>query len=270
MITVERAMPGETQWAELSAPHMARYLAAAEHAKGLRVLDAGCGAGYGAALLKMAGASTVQAIDIDFEAVASARAQFGTGDVEYFVDDCEQLRHVAGPVDLICSFEALEHLAHPGQFLARASELLTPEGMLLVSTPDRRSTPPFVDGRPRNPFHIHEWYTEEFEALLTPYFAQVEIRVQVESIALQSRLQAVRALREGLMWSSPLLTLFWRKWPWSRRADRSWKKLSGLAAPSIADYPIIPRAVAPAYGTPWFNFAICRNSISPSASGARR
>ena len=51
-MNVERAVPGEAIWGELSAPHLARYLAAAEYAKGRRVLDAGSGAGYGASMLK--------------------------------------------------------------------------------------------------------------------------------------------------------------------------------------------------------------------------
>lgn len=48
-MNVERAEPGTPQWAELAAPHLARYLFAAERVAGRRVLDLGSGAGYGAA-----------------------------------------------------------------------------------------------------------------------------------------------------------------------------------------------------------------------------
>jgi SAM-dependent methyltransferase len=267
MKTVERAVPGEREWAELSAAHMARYLAAAEYANGRRVLDAGCGAGYGASLIKMAGATEVQGVDIDDAAITAARERFSSPAVDFLVDDCQQLSQVAAPFGLICCFEAIEHLPHPERFLRRASALLGPEGVLLVSTPDRAATPPFVDGRPRNPFHYHEWYQAEFETLLAAHFSHVELRVQVESVALHSRLQAVRALRQGLMWSNPLATLFWRKWPLARKADRSWKQLGGLAAPTIADYPIVPAALAPMYGTPWVHFAICRGPIAHVSKG---
>jgi protein-L-isoaspartate O-methyltransferase len=49
---VERLVPGEPEWAEFSAPHLARYLFAAEYARGRRVLDAGTGSGYGARNLR--------------------------------------------------------------------------------------------------------------------------------------------------------------------------------------------------------------------------
>src|SRR5260221_13314549 len=99
---VERAVPGDTEWADLSAPHMARYLAAAEFVSDRRVLDAGSGAGYGASMLKNAGASSVHGVDIDPLAVRRAQEQFGGDSVDFLVDDCEQLRSITEPVDVIC------------------------------------------------------------------------------------------------------------------------------------------------------------------------
>ena len=31
---------------------------------------------------------------------------------------------------------------------------------------DRSTTPPFVDGRPDNPFHRFDWYRDEFRGML--------------------------------------------------------------------------------------------------------
>lgn len=256
---VERAVPGETDWPELSAPHMARYLAASELAQGRRVLDAGSGAGYGASMLKEAGARMVHGVDADPHAVRWATTHFEAGAVTFALDDCERLETVSAGWDLICCFEVIEHLQTPELFLQRVGHLLAPGGALVVSTPERASTPPFVAGRPRNPFHVHEWYRHEFAELVGRHFADVEMRVQVESTALRSRLDAVTALRHGLMISNPLLTLVWRKWPFKRKADRAWSKLMGLAMPSISDFPVVPGALASSYGVPRFNFAICRH-----------
>lgn len=256
----ERAVPGTAEWAELGAPHLARYLFAVDFARGKQVLDAGTGSGYGAALLKRQGAKTVQALDIDSEAIRQAQAHFTQEGLTFYEDDCETLANTTGQFDLICNFENIEHLARPEGFLKAAAQRLAPDGVLLVSTPDRAWTPPYVQGKPANPFHIQEWYREEFQALLAAHFGEVEMRVQVQTTALQSRIEAVEALRQGMIWGNPPLTLLWRKFPFfgENRKARPWKKLAGLAAPSVADYPIVACELAPLYGTPCFHVAICR------------
>jgi SAM-dependent methyltransferase len=263
-MSVERATPGEANWAELSAPHVARYLFASAYAAGKRVLDAGTGSGYGAALLKASGAASVLAVDIDADAIQSAAAQFATDGLQYIIDDCQKLEQAVGPFDVICNFENIEHLPHPEKFLAAAATRLSPGGALLTSTPDRASTPAFVDGKPANPFHVHEWYGPEFRKLLEATFEDIEMRVQVRSAALQSRAEAVSALRDALVWSNPLSLLAFRKFRGSGQ-NRPWKKLAGLAAPGIGDFPIVPAAVASVYGESWFHLAICRRPRTGNA-----
>jgi SAM-dependent methyltransferase len=182
--------------------------------------------------------------------------------VDFFVDDCEHPDKVAGPFDLICSFENIEHLHHPERFLQAASRLLAPDGVLLVSTPDRASTPPFEAGRPRNPFHVSEWYGHELSALLRRYFAEVEMYAQVETTALRDRVAATGALRQMLRWHSPVAAFLLRRSPFRDRYGQAWKRLSDLAAPSIGDYPIVPRSVATLFGIPAHHVAICRKPMS--------
>jgi SAM-dependent methyltransferase len=255
----ERAVPDTAEWAELAPPHLARYLFAVDFARGKRVLDAGTGSGYGAALLKMQGAASVQAIDIDAETIRQAQERFPLEGVTFAEDDCETLARTTEPFDLICNFENIEHLGHPDRFLAAAARRLSPDGVLLISTPDRATTPPFVQGKPANPFHVQEWYRDEFQALLTTHFEAVDLRVQVQTTALQSRIEAVAALRQRLVWGNPPVTWLWRKFPFfGKRTVRPWKKLAGLAAPSVTDYPIVAWELRSLYGTPCFHVAICR------------
>ncbi|MFM8733911.1 MAG: class I SAM-dependent methyltransferase [Pirellulales bacterium] len=261
-MTVERAIPDSPQWPQLAAPHLSRYQWASEFVAGRRVLDVGTGAGYGAAILHAAGAAAVQGIDIDPEAVADARRRCAAKTLAYSVDDGEVLRSVGGGWEVVTCFEVIEHLHRPEAFLARAGELLAADGVLLVSTPDRAASPPFVAGRPRNPFHEHEWYRDEFAALLGRHFHDVDVRVQVESMGSCRRAAAVRALREGLMVSNPLAVFVWRKWPLRRKADRAWAALEGLAAPGVVDFPIVPPAIASLYGAPRFTVGICRRPFS--------
>ncbi len=257
-MSTERAIPGTPEWDALSPHHLARYLFAAALAPGKRVLDAGCGGGYGAALLQAptaGNAALVLASDIDAPTIAQAQKTFPS--VTFLVDDCHTLHHTPGPFDLICNFENIEHLQHPKQFLAAAAQRLAPGGTLLVSTPDRAHTPPFKNGKPDNPFHFIEWYRQELAELLGRFFAEVDLRVQVECHALASRVAAVEALRQGLAWCDPPAVFLWRKLA-RTRGRRSWKVIEALAAPTVADYPIVEAALAPVWGKSYCHVAICR------------
>src|SRR5689334_6426810 len=101
----ERLVPGGPGWPYYHADHVARYLFAVDYVRGKRVLDAGTGMGYGAALLKALGASAVEAIDIDSRAIATAQSMFGAKGIEFAVRDCETLEHIRPGIDVICNFE---------------------------------------------------------------------------------------------------------------------------------------------------------------------
>ena len=242
----------------MAGPHIARYTFAVEHARGRRVLDAGSGAGYGAAILAEGGAARVVGVDLDPEMVAQARQRFVHRAIEFLVDDCQELSRAGGPFDLVCNFENIEHLPRPEQFLEAAARVLERDGVLIVSTPDRAATPPFVEGRPRNPFHVHEWYREEFAAILAPWFEEVEMRAQVESLAVGRRTEAVAALRRGLMWVNLPVSFLWRKFSRGASGRRSWRELEGLAAGGAGDYPIVPLGLVGVFGRSWCHVAICR------------
>jgi hypothetical protein len=80
----------------------------------------------------------------------------------------------------------------------------------------------------------------------------------VEAISLRSRIEAVAVLRQVLKWNSPIATFFlWRR-PFRSGHQQRWQKLAHLAAVAISDYPIVPLATAPLFGTSAFHVAICR------------
>lgn len=153
------------------AEHQLRYRWASTIAAGREVLDAGCGVGWGAALLAEAGAKRTVGIDISKEALENARGRT-RGSVELVQGDLCKLPFDDASFDLITCFEAIEHIADPDVALEELRRVLRPDGVLLISTPRRR-----VSLRD-NVHHLHEFTPGEFERALRDRFDQVRIHRQ--------------------------------------------------------------------------------------------
>jgi 2-polyprenyl-3-methyl-5-hydroxy-6-metoxy-1,4-benzoquinol methylase len=172
---VERLVPETDPRLHVIREHLARYNFAARFVTGKNVLDVACGSGYGAAILKNAGAMAVTGVDISDEAVAYARVHHAADGIEFVVGDAERLSP-SGPFDVVVSFETIEHIAHPKAFLAESTRLLAPGGVLIVSTPVRLKGT--LADRPANPHHVREWSLPEFQALLCEHYRHVDIHGQ--------------------------------------------------------------------------------------------
>jgi O-antigen biosynthesis protein len=166
----ERFVPGTADGQLVEVEHLARYWWAAQAAEGRAVLDAGCGVGYGSAMLARAGATEVVGVDLSDKAVEAAagaapNATFLTGDVHAlpFEDD---------RFDLVVCFEVIEHVAAQDAVLGELARVLSPDGILVVSSPHRGV---YQDG---NPHHVHEYVPDELRAALAVHFDHVALRRQ--------------------------------------------------------------------------------------------
>lgn len=178
---------------EIWYEHYHRYQFALPMARGLRVLDAACGEGYGSALLAREAAS-VLGLDVSADAVAHARARYGGSGVRFEQADVTALGHLTeASFDLIVSFETLEHLEAQETMLLGFRRLLAPGGVLLVSTPDKRNYSDLTGFN--NEHHVRELYRDEFEALLGRIFAQR--RLYAHKLLFQSALWALDGSRSG-------------------------------------------------------------------------
>jgi SAM-dependent methyltransferase len=197
----ERIVPARTSPGIL-ALHLKRYDFARRWCESAEVLDAGCGAGYGSAHLAEV-ARRVVGLDRSVEAIAEARRDYAGPNVEFVEGDLLALPFDAHSFDVVCAFEAIEHLSEPATFLREAARVLRPDGTLLASTPRVART----TLEPDNPFHRVELSAGDFEMLVRERFDEVELygqrRVQTRRHRVAQRLD-VLGLRRRLPVLRPL------------------------------------------------------------------
>ena len=152
---------------EIRYEHLHRYAWASRLVRGLRVLDAACGEGYGSAVLARTAAS-VAAVDVSADAIGHARERYRADGLEFHVADCLDLPFGDDEFDCVVSFETLEHLEEQERLLLEFRRVLKPNGFLLLSSPDKAV---YTDQQQnRNEFHVRELYRDELETLVQKAF----------------------------------------------------------------------------------------------------
>jgi SAM-dependent methyltransferase len=180
---------------EIWYEHWHRYAFALPLAQGRRVLDAACGEGYGSALLARM-ADQVLGLDLSEAAVAHARERYGDlASLRFEIADVTALDLAPASVDLVVSFETLEHVEAQDAMLAGFARALDDDGLLLVSSPDKR-TYSDLSGY-RNEFHVRELYRDEFEALIGRHFPAY--RLYGQKLLFQSALWALDEAGGGVL-----------------------------------------------------------------------
>jgi len=179
--TGERVIPGEVN-DDLWAEHLARYAFASRYAGRGRALDIGCGTGYGVAELAGHG-SFAAGVDPDADAIAYARAHYRIANASFLRSSAQALPFADCAFHLITAFEVIEHLEDWRALLTESRRVLHPDGIFLVSTPNKLY---YAESRAKdgpNPFHAHEFEFADFRASLFGFYPHV-------SILLQNRLES--------------------------------------------------------------------------------
>lgn len=151
------------------ARHLAAYRWAATKAAGLRVLDAGCGEGFGTQTLADV-AAHVTGVDYSASAIDECRRLWNRPNLSFERVD---LAHDSGDGrswDLVLNFQVVEHIADPLPFLQGLRARVADGGRLVLTTPNRLRTVS------ENPFHVREYTAGELHALLSRVFGSVTIR----------------------------------------------------------------------------------------------
>ena len=140
---------------------------------GARVIDIGCGEGYGTDALGRDGRRAI-GVDVDLATMAQAGTRYGRPGCRYVLYDGERLPFASGALDAATTFQVIEHVADDRRFVAEAARLLRPGALFIVTTPNRllRLNP---GQRPWNRYHVREYAPGDLRDVLTRHFGRVDI-----------------------------------------------------------------------------------------------
>jgi ubiquinone/menaquinone biosynthesis C-methylase UbiE len=149
--------------------HLDRYRFAAHRVKAKRVLDCACGTGYGARMLRECGAAaTVIGVDIDNDAIAYALKKHYAEATSFICSSGDALPLADVSVDIVVSFETIEHVSDDVALIEEFYRVLRSEGILIVSTPNQW---PLATA----PYHLREYDRSSFLRVLQPRFDCIEL-----------------------------------------------------------------------------------------------
>ncbi len=150
--------------------HWQRYLFFRPWYEDKKVVDAASGEGYGANYQSVF-ATEVIGVDVAEDAANYASKAYEHVSFEQ-ADVCE---FDYSGADLVTSFETIEHLPDPTQFLKALAKC---KGAIVISTPNRNTHSPGnkLADKPVNPHHTIEWMPAEFAELIKNHFPKRTVR----------------------------------------------------------------------------------------------
>jgi len=167
--TGERYVP--TEAGEIRHEHLHRYAWCARIVAGKDVLDIACGEGYGSAMLAAQAASVI-GVDIDEGTVRHATAAYrDVKGLRFQRGDAAEIPLEDNSVDLVVSFETIEHHERHREMMSEIRRVLRPKGVVVISSPNR-DVYSSMSGQ-HNEFHVRELDFKEFDAALKEQFQTV-------------------------------------------------------------------------------------------------
>lgn len=155
--------------------HLHRYAMVTNYIKDKIVLDIASGEGYGSNIMSNK-ATFVYGIDIDDTAVQEAKLKYKNENLEFLTGSTSHIPIDDNTIDVVVSFETIEHHDEHDEMMNEIKRVLKPEGLLIISTPDKLY---YSDQRNfNNQFHIKELYKEEFIDLLSKSFNKIQLLTQ--------------------------------------------------------------------------------------------
>lgn len=169
----ERMVPEFHNNSIIYGEHLVRYLSAKHLVKDKIVLDIASGSGYGTASLAET-AKKVFGVDVSSEAIVYANDRYGRKNIQYLQGDGAHIPLDDSSVDVVVSFETIEHIEDYKTFMSEVKRVLRHNGIFLLSTPNDIE---FAEG---NHFHVHEFNHDELKKLVGDYFSYTKEYFQAD------------------------------------------------------------------------------------------
>lgn len=152
---------------ENTLEHLHRYALASEFCKSKTVLDIASGEGYGSNILSNF-ADHVTGVDIDEKTIELATNKYRKRNLEFKVGRADKIPVLSNTIDVVVSFETLEHHDKHDEMMNEIKRVLKRNGILIISTPDKK----YYSDEPqyKNPFHVKELYYNQFRELIDRNF----------------------------------------------------------------------------------------------------
>lgn len=148
----------------LNAYTIARYkliikaLLEAGIGRGDRVLDVGCGDAALGGFVAMRTSAKIDGVDTSSLSITLAQHEFARRklDGHFVVIDGYTYPYSDGQFRAVICSDVIEHVQKPDDLLREMWRVLTPDGVLAVTTPIRYTETPL------DPMHVREWFPTEF------------------------------------------------------------------------------------------------------------
>jgi SAM-dependent methyltransferase len=169
-----RIIPEETN-PKFFFEHLKPYEFMKADSTGKKVLEIGCGDGYGAAYLAQVAAEVI-GIDYEEDIILKARDKYKCRNLIFMDMDAVSLRYQDGSFDVACSFQVIEHIPEEQLplYLSEIKRVLKKGGKFYLSTLNLGHTMKSPLTYKKNPAHCKEFRFLELKELLSSVFPDIE------------------------------------------------------------------------------------------------
>jgi SAM-dependent methyltransferase len=193
--------------------HFRVYRFASQFCVNRRVLDVGCGTGYGTAYLAKL-ARTAVGIDLSRQAIQHARKHYRHPNLQFLQMNAESLAFLHSSFDFVISSENFEHLIDQRKNLEEMARVLSKDGMMLLGTPN----PEMFVGQ-TNAYHTRELAYADLRGMLEDFFGEYQIS---ETLLVPPTVAGRHMQEERLKRGEFGISLLRESFLWGQTIDTTW------------------------------------------------